>query len=39
LRASQTELLTVIRNENQLSKETDAKLKQVVVNFLAAFKA
>jgi len=39
LRASQTELLTVIRNEGQLSKDTDAKLKQVVVNFLAAFKA
>jgi len=39
LRASQTELLTVIRAEGQLSKDTDAKLKQVVVNFLAAFKA
>jgi F-type H+-transporting ATPase subunit alpha len=39
LRASQTELLSVIRAEGQLSKDTDAKLKQVVVNFLAAFKA
>jgi len=39
LRSSQQELLTTIRTENQLSKDTDAKLKQVVINFLAAFKA
>jgi len=39
LRSSQQELLGVIRAENQLSKDTDAKLKQVVVNFLSAFKA
>ena len=37
--SSQQELLTTIRNEGQLSKDTDAKLKQVVVSFLAAFKA
>ena len=39
LKASQTELLTAIRVEGQLSKETDAKLKKVVQDFLAAFKA
>jgi len=39
LRSSQQELLTVIRVENQLSKDTDAKLRKVVVDFLAAFKA
>jgi F-type H+-transporting ATPase subunit alpha len=39
LRGSQQELLGVIRTEGQLSKDTDAKLKAVVVNFLAAFKA
>jgi len=39
LRASQTELLTTIRTEGQLSKDTDAKLRKVVVDFLAAFKA
>lgn len=39
LRASQQELLGVIRAEGQLSKETDAKLKKVVLDFLAAFKA
>jgi F-type H+-transporting ATPase subunit alpha len=39
LRASQTELLSVIRAEGQLSKDADARLRQVVVNFLAAFKA
>lgn len=39
LRSSQQELLGKIRAEGQLSKESDAKLKQVVVEFLAAFKA
>lgn len=39
LRASQQDLLTTIRNEGQLSKDSDAKLKKVVVDFLAAFKA
>jgi len=39
LRSSQQDLLNTIRVENQLSPDTDAKLKQVVVNFLAAFKA
>ena len=39
LRGSQQELLGVIRAEGQLSKDTDAKLKQVVQSFLAAFKA
>ena len=39
LRASQQDLLGVIRAEGQLSKETDAKLRKVVLDFLAAFKA
>ncbi|CAF0774122.1 unnamed protein product [Brachionus calyciflorus] len=39
LRSSQQELLNTIRVENQLSKDTDAKLRKVVVDFLAAFKA
>jgi len=39
LRSSQQELLNTIRTEGQLSKDTDAKLKQVVVSFLSAFKA
>jgi len=39
LRASQQELLNTIRAEGQLSKDADARLRQVVVNFLAAFKA
>jgi len=39
LKAQQQELLGVIRAENQLSKETDAKLRKVVIDFLAAFKA
>jgi len=39
IRSSQTALLDTIRNEGELSKETDAKLRQVVVDFLAAFKA
>lgn len=38
LRGSQQELLGKIRAEGQLSKETDAQLKKVVVDFLAAFK-
>ena len=39
LRASQQELLGIIRAEGQLSKDTDARLKKVVIDFLAAFKA
>lgn len=39
LKSSQTDLLQTIRVEGQLSKETDAKLKKVVQDFLAAFKA
>lgn len=39
LRSSQQDLLKTIRAENQLSPDTDAKLKQVVINFIAAFKA
>jgi len=39
LRSSQQDLLNTIRTEGQLSKESDAKLKQIVVNFISAFKA
>jgi F-type H+-transporting ATPase subunit alpha len=39
LRASQQELLTTIRTEGQLSKETDAKLKKVVQDFVASMVA
>lgn len=39
LRASQQDLLNTIRTEGQLSKDTDAKLKKVVVDFVNAFKA
>merc|ERR1711884_191649 len=39
LKASQQSLLEAIRVEGQLSKDTDAKLRQVVLDFLAAFKA
>jgi len=39
IRASQTDLLSTIRVEGQLSKETDAKLRTVVVDFLKNFKA
>jgi len=39
LRASQQDLLAKIRTEGQLSKESDATLKKVVVDFIAAFKA
>jgi F-type H+-transporting ATPase subunit alpha len=38
LRSSQQELLTTIRTHNELNKDTDAKLKKVVQDFLAAFK-
>jgi F-type H+-transporting ATPase subunit alpha len=38
LKAEQVDLLTVIRNEGELSKDTDAKLRKVVIDFLAAFK-
>merc|ERR1712127_393169 len=38
IRSSQQTLLVAIRNEGELSKETDAKLREVVINFLAAFK-
>lgn len=39
LKASQQDLLATIRTEGQLSKDSDAKLKKVVVDFIAAFKA
>jgi len=39
LKASHTDLLEVIRVEGQLSKDTDAKLRKIVVDFIAAFKA
>lgn len=39
LKASHTDLLETIRVEGQLSKDTDAKLRQIVVDFIAAFKA
>jgi len=39
IRANQKELLETIRKEGQLSKDTDAKLRQVVIDFIAAFKA
>ncbi|KJH51831.1 ATP synthase F1, alpha subunit [Dictyocaulus viviparus] len=39
IRASQKELLTTIHNEGQITPATDAKLKEVVTNFLATFKA
>jgi len=39
LRASQQELLTTIRTEGQLSKDTDAKLKKVVQDFVASMVA
>lgn len=39
LKANHQELLTTIRTENQLTKETDAKLKEVVTSFITAFKA
>lgn len=39
LKASHTDLLETVRVEGQLSKDTDAKLRQVVVDFLAAYKA
>lgn len=39
LRSQQKDLLNTIRTEGQLSKETDAKLRKVVQDFLAAFKA
>ncbi|KAK5984466.1 ATP synthase subunit alpha [Trichostrongylus colubriformis] len=39
IRSTQQELLKVIHNEGQISPDTDAKLKEVVVNFLATFKA
>jgi len=38
LRATQQDLLNTIKTENQLSKESDAKLKAVVQGFLATFK-
>jgi F-type H+-transporting ATPase subunit alpha len=39
LKASHTDLLEVIRIEGQLSKDTDAKLRKIVIDFIAAFKA
>ncbi|KAK6024167.1 ATP synthase [Ostertagia ostertagi] len=39
IRSTQQELLKTIHNEGQISPDTDAKLKEVVVNFLATFKA
>lgn len=37
IRASQTDLLNTIRVEGQLSKDTDAKLRTVVIDFLKTF--
>ncbi len=37
LRSSQTELLATIRKDGKITEETDAKLKDVVTNFLAGF--
>jgi len=39
LKSSQQDLLNTIRTEGQLSDASDAKLKKVVIDFLAAFKA
>jgi F-type H+-transporting ATPase subunit alpha len=39
LKASQQDLLNTIRTEGQLSKESDAKLRKIVIDFIAAFKA
>ncbi len=39
LKANHQELLATIRAENQLNKDSDAKLKEIVQSFLAAFKA
>lgn len=39
LRSSQTELLSVIATEGQISETTEAKLKEVVLNFLQGFEA
>ncbi|VDO82922.1 unnamed protein product [Haemonchus placei] len=39
IRSSQQDLLKTIHNEGQISPATDVKLKKVVVNFLATFKA
>ena len=37
LRASQQETLKTIATEGQITPETDAKLKAIVINFLAGF--
>ena len=37
LRSSQKDLLQVIYKEGEISKETDAKLKEVVVSFVETF--
>jgi len=39
LKTQQQDLLNTIKAENQLSKESDAKLKEVVLSFLSTFKA
>jgi len=39
IRANEKALLDTIRTEGHLSKDTDAKLRQVVIDFIAAFKA
>lgn len=39
LKASHQDLLDTIRVDGQLSKDTDAKLRQVVIDFIAAYKA
>jgi len=39
LRASQTEVLGVIAKEGQISETTEAKLKDIVLNFLQGFEA
>lgn len=38
IRSSQQDLLATIRTDGQIKPETDAKLKEVVLNFLAGFK-
>uniref|UniRef100_UPI003590163A ATP synthase subunit alpha, mitochondrial isoform X1 n=2 Tax=Myxine glutinosa TaxID=7769 RepID=UPI003590163A len=39
IRSQQQELLSIIRNEGQISPQTEAKLKEVVINFLSTFEA
>jgi F-type H+-transporting ATPase subunit alpha len=39
LKAQQKDLLNTIKTDGALSKESEAKLKEVVLSFLATFKA